>query len=115
MKRSYTTPQTPTRGQTIGRTVSGCGAYGIAEHMAEREKSELGCARLLHLLRQVHGEPRACGRWPWGCAMYDIFSIVGAVSLAVSGGAVLVNLPQVERLVPGDVAQRDEHEASTTL
>ena len=58
MKRSYTTPQTPSRGQTIGRTVSGCGAYGIAEHMAEREKSELGCARLLHLLRQVHGEPR---------------------------------------------------------
>ncbi len=47
--------------------------------------------------------------------MYDIFSIVGAVSLAVSGGAVLMNLPQVERLVPGDVAQRDEHDASTTL
>jgi hypothetical protein len=41
--------------------------------------------------------------------MYDIFSIVGAVSLAVSGGAVLVNLPQVERLVPGDSA------TSTTL
>jgi hypothetical protein len=29
--------------------------------------------------------------------MYDIFSIVGAVSFAVSGGAVLVNLPQVEQ------------------
>jgi hypothetical protein len=50
MKRIYTTSQTPTRGQTLRRTV---------------------------------------------------FSIVGAVSLAVSGGAVLVNLPQVERLVPG--------------
>jgi len=33
--------------------------------------------------------------------MYDVFSIVGTVSLAVSGGVVLVNLPQVERLVPG--------------
>jgi hypothetical protein len=43
--------------------------------------------------------------------MYDIFSIVGAASLAVSGGVVLVE----ERLVPGDVAQRDEREASTTL
>ena len=58
MKRIYTTPQTPTRGQTLGRTISDCGAYGIAEHMAEREKSELGCARLLHLLRQAHGESR---------------------------------------------------------
>jgi hypothetical protein len=38
---------------------------------------------------------------PCGCARYDVFSIVGAVSLAVSGGVVLVNLPQVERLVPG--------------
>jgi len=28
--------------------------------------------------------------------MYDVFSIVGAVSLAVSGGGVLVNLPQVK-------------------
>jgi hypothetical protein len=35
----------------------------------------------------------ACGRWPCGCARYDVFSIVGAVSLAVSGGVVLVNLP----------------------
>ncbi len=58
MKRIYTTPQTRTRGQTLGRPVSDCGAYGIAEHMAEREKSELGCARLLHLLRQAHGESR---------------------------------------------------------
>ena len=51
MKRIYTTPQTRTRG-TLGRPVSDCGAYGIAEHMAER------CARLLHLLRQAHGESR---------------------------------------------------------
>jgi len=28
--------------------------------------------------------------------MYDVFSIVGTVSLAVSGGVVLVNLPQVK-------------------
>ena len=41
-----------------GRTVSDCGAYGIAELMAERKKLELGCARLLDLLPQVHGEPR---------------------------------------------------------
>ena len=60
MKRIYTTPQTRTPGQTLGRPVSDCGAYGIAEHMAEREKSELGCARLLHLLRQAHGESRPC-------------------------------------------------------
>ena len=40
------------------RTVSDCGAYGIAELMAERKKLELGCARLLDLLPQVHGEPR---------------------------------------------------------
>jgi len=58
MKRIYTTPQTPTRGQTLGRTISDCGAYGIAEHMAERKKSEHGCARLLDLLRQAHGESR---------------------------------------------------------
>jgi hypothetical protein len=58
MKRIYTTPQTPTRGQTLGRPVSDCGAYGIAEHMAERQKSEIGCARLLDLLRQAHGESR---------------------------------------------------------
>ena len=38
-----------------GRTVSDCGAYGVAELMAERKKLELGCARLL---TQVHGEPR---------------------------------------------------------
>jgi hypothetical protein len=30
----------------------------IAELMAERKKLELGCARLLDLLPQVHGEPR---------------------------------------------------------
>jgi hypothetical protein len=58
MKRIYTTPQTPTRGQTLGRTVTDCGAYGIAEHMDERKKSELGCARLLDRLRQAHGESR---------------------------------------------------------
>jgi hypothetical protein len=58
MKRIYTTPQTPTRGQTLGRTVSDCGAYGIAEQMDERKKSERGCARLLDLLRQAHGESR---------------------------------------------------------
>jgi hypothetical protein len=58
MKRIYTTPQTPTRGQTLGRPVSDCGAYGIAEHMAERQKSEIGCAQLLDLLRQAHGESR---------------------------------------------------------
>jgi hypothetical protein len=38
--------------------VSDCVAYGIAELMAERKKLELGCARLLDLLRHVHGEPR---------------------------------------------------------
>jgi hypothetical protein len=38
---------------------SDCGASGIAELMAERKTLELGCARLLDLLRQVHGEPRA--------------------------------------------------------
>ena len=42
----------------------------IAELMAERKKLELGCARLLDLLPQVHGEPRptlfrcACERCP---------------------------------------------------
>ena len=41
-----------------GRTVSDCGAYGIAELIAERKKLKLGCARLLDLLRQDHGELR---------------------------------------------------------
>ena len=42
----------------------GASAFGAGELMAERKKLELGCARLLDLLRQVHGEPRPDSLFP---------------------------------------------------